>query len=401
MLPAAGAPVSAAPAEDNNPRIIFPPATLNGQPVTLIWDSGSFLSWLRDDTARRLGLNIVTPPDVVADRLQGSPVGFTDPVRLALGKDASFTAPLLVLPWNSSTEVHFDGCIGWAETKDNILVFDPGRRTVTRVERLPPETTNWFKLKIYPYKILALELPLPPGRPGVLLVDTGSVHGVSLSPFRWFLFKRDHPAAPINNTAFFGVTGPFHRPQSWADELVIGPFTLTSVPVIEASDYEIGGLDDYYGTLGLDALTRLDLVVDGPGGYAYLQPRPAVKTPAGSPAPAAVETQDWRVIGALQISTGALYAQASEGHANLGTSRNNNHDFEGAIAEYNRALELDPKNSHAQAGLAMAYVNRAISKSRNGDRAGARADVNRALELDPQNTHARSLLDELGAPAAK
>jgi lipoprotein NlpI len=51
------------------------------------------------------------------------------------------------------------------------------------------------------------------------------------------------------------------------------------------------------------------------------------------------------------------------------------HDLDGALADCNRAIELDPK-------FAKAYFWRGIVKSRKGDFADAVADFNRALELD-------------------
>ncbi|MGH7982195.1 MAG: tetratricopeptide repeat protein [Candidatus Udaeobacter sp.] len=56
----------------------------------------------------------------------------------------------------------------------------------------------------------------------------------------------------------------------------------------------------------------------------------------------------------------------------------NRSDLDGAIADYSRALQLDPKNANA-------YHGRGIAKSELGDFDGAIADFNRALQLDPQN----------------
>jgi Flp pilus assembly protein TadD len=49
-------------------------------------------------------------------------------------------------------------------------------------------------------------------------------------------------------------------------------------------------------------------------------------------------------------------------------------DVDGGIADYNRAVELDPKQSRA-------YMNRGFFKQAKGDLDGAIADYNRALEL--------------------
>ena len=46
----------------------------------------------------------------------------------------------------------------------------------------------------------------------------------------------------------------------------------------------------------------------------------------------------------------------------------------GTIAEFNRAIELDPKQPRA-------YINRGFAEQASGDLDGAIADYNRALEL--------------------
>ena len=52
-------------------------------------------------------------------------------------------------------------------------------------------------------------------------------------------------------------------------------------------------------------------------------------------------------------------------------------DYYGAIADYSRAIELKPD-------FAEAYYNRANAKSELGDYEGAKADRKRAIELDPE-----------------
>ena len=53
-------------------------------------------------------------------------------------------------------------------------------------------------------------------------------------------------------------------------------------------------------------------------------------------------------------------------------------DYQGAIAECNKAIELDPKD-------AKAYNNRGYAKRNLGDNQGAIADYNKAIELDPKD----------------
>ena len=64
-------------------------------------------------------------------------------------------------------------------------------------------------------------------------------------------------------------------------------------------------------------------------------------------------------------------------YVNRGLTKKKKGDAEGALADYNRGIELDPKN-------AVAYFDRAVLKDKHGDRDGAVADYDRAIEFDPQ-----------------
>ena len=68
-------------------------------------------------------------------------------------------------------------------------------------------------------------------------------------------------------------------------------------------------------------------------------------------------------------------------YANSGIAKLKRHDFDGAIADFNRALQLDPK-------LAKVYESRGLAKREKHDLDSAIADFNRALQLDPQYAHA-------------
>jgi tetratricopeptide (TPR) repeat protein len=52
--------------------------------------------------------------------------------------------------------------------------------------------------------------------------------------------------------------------------------------------------------------------------------------------------------------------------------------YDKAIVDYTRALEVNPANSFA-------YYNRGITKDRMGDFEGAVADFSSAIALDPKN----------------
>ena len=74
-------------------------------------------------------------------------------------------------------------------------------------------------------------------------------------------------------------------------------------------------------------------------------------------------------------------ARAFSMNSRAGNAKGAKGDLDGAIADYSRALELDPKNVYA-------YNNRGLTKQSKGDVDGAIADYNRTLELDPKNAYA-------------
>lgn len=64
-------------------------------------------------------------------------------------------------------------------------------------------------------------------------------------------------------------------------------------------------------------------------------------------------------------------------YGNRGTARRAMGDLDGAIADYSRAIELDPREPKG-------YYNRGSAKQEKNDLDGAIADFSRAIELNPQ-----------------
>jgi tetratricopeptide (TPR) repeat protein len=72
------------------------------------------------------------------------------------------------------------------------------------------------------------------------------------------------------------------------------------------------------------------------------------------------------------------YGRVNIFRRNTEPSANRSADLDSAIADFNHALELDPKNVNA-------YRHRGMAKVERGDRGGAIADFNHALGIDPKN----------------
>jgi lipoprotein NlpI len=82
------------------------------------------------------------------------------------------------------------------------------------------------------------------------------------------------------------------------------------------------------------------------------------------------------LLAASLVSPTYGIAETAADYNKRGIAEAHQDDFDGAIADYSRALELDPK-------FVAAYRARGIAKQAKNDFEGAIADYNRALELDP------------------
>jgi hypothetical protein len=253
------------------------------------------------------------------------------------------------------------------------------------VEKLPPETAGWLKLKVIPNPWLLLEIPMADGKTGTLEVDTGSVFGVEMPPEQWLEWKAAHPTAHV--ASHLGGVGSFGLHlwrMSWADEIKLGTVTLTEVPVEDMPATQGAFIQantpgaTAVWTIGMPALNRMDLVVDGQNGFAYVHPKPPLATPAAAvkhPGAGNVTTHvpvtggNWSVADDVRLSYDGLFLLS-------GNQKQSKEDYAGALADYNRALETNPRN----AGV---YSRRGVTRQILGDFAGASSDYDRFIELKP------------------
>ena len=419
-------------------RAFFPSATINNQSARLALDTGAAMTSLFDTGADRLDVPTAFSPANIHVNGEDSNdnVVLSPPLNITIGEQ-SFSAPLSIItfPWYQSWTLDWlgaDGVIGWNQVRDNILVFDGASRTIRAVPSLPPETADWLKLRILPTPQLRLEIPLGNGFSGHLLIDTGSPEGISLPMVAWTMWRNQH----LNDrsvTRYYSMPGLKSAPSDevWADQISLGPITLTDIPVHPAQAIETAGLSSYTGTLGLYALTRLDLVLDGHTGFAYLHPRP----PPGPPYPGFPRPTDpdiskslptdanWTVANSVQLAVDPLYFYA-------GFIRYHAGDFPGALDSFSTAFQLNPQNlaaGEARAeveivltrydaaivdlnailerapGSADTHYQRAIARQLLGDDLGAIADYSRIINLQPYDSaNARLnryiLTSQLGRP---
>ncbi|MGD0814201.1 MAG: aspartyl protease family protein [Verrucomicrobiota bacterium] len=356
--------------EPLSPRVVFANLAINGRPVHMMLDTGAASTLLYSAAAKRVGLEFTPPRRDITPGMFEVVAGMSEPVRVSVGTQ-TFTSPLpvFILPPSSRlpSAMMEDGVIGWPEVRDNILVFDAAHHTVRSVARLPKETDGWLKLKVLPRSTLLLETPLSDGKRGVILVDTGAPQGVQLSPARWRETRAAHPEEPlvaINHSTW--SIGPFAAQAMWADEIKLGALTLTRVPVENMPPAEAAWLNkadpdaEVAGVIGLRALARVDLIVDGQNGLAYARPRPPARI------------ANWSVAENVRVNCDYLFVRS--GIADCGGGK-----FDSAIADYTRALEINPKNYDA-------YANRALARQIQGDFPGALTDYDKVIELNRRNS---------------
>lgn len=83
------------------------------------------------------------------------------------------------------------------------------------------------------------------------------------------------------------------------------------------------------------------------------------------------------LIFAFCLSTNS-FSQTSFEYNYSGVAKDELKDYKGAIADYNKAIALNPK-------FEIAYYNRGISKNNLKDYLGAIADYSKAIELNPKD----------------
>jgi hypothetical protein len=253
-------------------------AKINGKRARLCFDSGADYFILTREGAQRLGLkftepatNTVVPPGQV-------PRGITEECSLSLeGTTGSARFEVVDIP--RYRQIDFVGVVGWWSLRNNIIEMDANADRITFLSKVPKRVADWIQLAVVTNGgFLILEIPHASGPHGALCIDSGSERGVDLAPDKWRAWKALHPHQPTTLNAFITLgDGLVVREEAWANELVFGPLVLTRVPVIEATPMEVALVGtNYEGDLGLAALKRLDLIVDGKRSVAYLR---AKKTP--------------------------------------------------------------------------------------------------------------------------
>jgi PDZ domain-containing protein/aspartyl protease len=257
-------------------------AQINDQPVRLSFDTGAEYTALFERAATRLNLEVSHPsgnPKLQAGRI---PLSMTEPCRFTLG-DITQTWRLAVLKLPDHIRPEFDGILAWSSVRKGILRIDAAAKHVGPRMELPGDIDRWSQWQLDPQsRLLTVKVPHATDPNAILFIDTGNPFGVELNAARWKDWCANHPDRLTTLCANYSpAVGLKVYEECWAEKLTIGQFTIAQVPVTPAdavfAQWFTG--KNYQGTLGLFALTRFEVIIDGRNNCLYTRPidKPATK----------------------------------------------------------------------------------------------------------------------------
>ena len=258
-------------AQDTAERI-WVKGEVNGNPVQFCFDTGSMFSVLTRQTVQKLGLQLMPPHTNAYFYVSEGKQQHFDITEECTLKVGPFEGPFNFAVLDFPDLAEADCILAWSVVTNRIVSIDAMSGGVSFREKVPPVAADWPHLPaVMVYTGLALKIPHENGTSGLLLVDTGIDRGVALPPKAWSEWQKAHPNAPLTLEAEYTPSDGFYIcEEAWADSISFGPITLKNVPVQQAgpSNPEILG-KQYEGTIGLEALKRMELVVDAPHEVAY------------------------------------------------------------------------------------------------------------------------------------
>ena len=374
------------------------PAKINGVDARLVADSGAFFSMLGPASVAKFGLSVGPPPFGLIVR------GVNGDVSVGLARAKEFTvlnntfhnSDFLV--GGSGISAGADGLLG-----GNLLDFaDVEYDLANGVIRLfKPQGCEGAALAYWsqgkPFSVLDIDRTSPTSRK---INASASVNGVRIrveldtGSYRSMLTKGAARHAGIDpkgpGVISAGLTGGLgRRPVStWlapvksfkiGDEDVqntrmrFGEIELDSLDMLLGADfflshrlYVANSQHKLYFTYNGGPVFNLDTAEDAPGGG----PAPATSPAAAAPAPASGAPGDY-----------SDEPKDADGFARRGAAFAARMEYVRAIADFTRAIELDPKESKR-------YYDRAHARFMAKQPALAMADLDKAIELKPDDAKA-------------
>lgn len=248
-------------------------AKINDQPVRLSFDTGAEYTVIFERTAKRLDLKFTPPPTNRPIQPGQIPFGVTEPFSFTLG-DATRTWRLAVIKLPNHIRPPIDGLLAWSGVRKGIIRIDAAAMQVGPRTNLPQDIDQWSSWQIDPERrLLTVKIQQTSDPNAMFIIDTGSPFGVELNTTRWKDWCVKHPNRPTTLTANYSPnTGLKVYEETWADKLTLGRFSISQVPVTPADSIFERMFTNYQATLGLFALTRFEVIIDGRNNCLYTRP---------------------------------------------------------------------------------------------------------------------------------
>jgi hypothetical protein len=249
---------------------------INDQPVRLIFDTGSEDLFLFRPCADRLKLKVTDPSPDFRPAPGQVAIGKTEKCQLSIGNEKGTRQfGVADLPENMRGAASgIDGVFGWCGVRGNILRLTADEGRVVDLAELPKDIGQWTKydlLKDSP--VLAFRVPAGDGANMGIMIDTGNSGGVGLSAEHWRKWRRDNADRSATMVGMWiPAAGLAAYEVCWAEKFLLGSLSVANVPVTECPIVGRGPLKDCQASLGLFALTRLDVIVDWNHGCLYVRP---------------------------------------------------------------------------------------------------------------------------------
>ena len=244
---------------------------VNGVPLKIILDTGAGTGLvLLTQTAKKLELDLKP--------IEGQLGHFRTTVRLGSPADGTATKPGSIRVVDGPSYSGFDGILGWKMLQNRILDLNFPKRRQTTHSSIPEEIKDWIS---YPIKTseggtMCFLLEIDSEEQAVYF-DTGSVSSVSLGPKQWENWLRKEKPdwitveggySPANKDGFF-VTQ-----TAVAEQYKIGTLEMGKVIVEEtfANITSDRTTKQIPYLIGVGAIQRRRVVIDGPGKRIYFGP---------------------------------------------------------------------------------------------------------------------------------
>jgi hypothetical protein len=261
-----------APADDR----ILVEAKINGEPIKLAFDTGAAELVIFRAMAEKLGVKVLPPPPDIAPKPGEVVISRTEPLKIELFGQTS-EARIGVFDHPAALPPDVDGLLGWSNVRQNIWYLSGSSLKFRGLPTVPAEAASWTKLRQVrdrPQQ-LCLELDRAASAPPAYLgIDTGASSGVRLSPGAWADWRARHPAQLGTLDAYYMPgAGLVVAEEFWAKDIDLGGLVLHDVPVVRMNEAEVNRYPPgTLAVLGLNAMKRMDAVLDGPADAAYLLP---------------------------------------------------------------------------------------------------------------------------------